>query len=50
MLLAVGARTESIKEEKIESETEHNSLRKALIESFAYRVKTDDIMLLSRIK
>ena len=46
----VGARTESIAEGNIERESEHDLLRKALIESFVYRVKTDDIVWLSRSK
>lgn len=46
----VGARTESIHEEKIERESEHDAVRKALIDSFVYRVKTDDIVWISRGK
>ena len=46
----VGVRTESIGEEKTERESKHDLLRKALIESFVYRVKTDVIVWLSRSK
>ena len=44
----VGARTESIEGETIERESEDDSLRKAVIESFMYRVGIDDIVWLTR--
>ena len=44
----VGARTSSMVEERVERESEHDSLKKALIISFAHRVRNDDIVWLSR--
>ena len=43
----VGAQSEE-QQEKTERESEHDSLRKALVESFTCRVKKNDIVWLSR--